>query len=604
MDEEQARKELQEIFLKTLKYGNKSIQWKPLNRAVMLLKKFPALAMERFMAKRNRGNKPRYPLFLLAEHAARLKSHIEPVYNLAPAVLEDEKQTYGPEKNPESLHILKFLDLEVLAFLVEQYPRFAVETNQRCRCILSFLFQRPWKPSEEGKIKSIVHKARHLLCNYAKSSIMEDAIWSTDPVSKTQAVLRYLDFPCAHLVGARDELLVPQGVLAICQLLPPLQEFSIAPLTGYQSDVFASLLTSLKDLGSRLLTIQLDCLGFLQLAPTAWDSLQSMLQSCSLQCLEKIFLDFGSEYMSGYRPWDDVGCDVALTKIAEGLARREVPIEVLVVDRATVKAPESIPLLLEGANKTVERVQLYDLSMKISSASPVESIASSWKVKPEAGGSRLDSLSFSLNESVTDRDTSDFFHALSLVLPRIPSLRKMYSLQSPYRRLKPFAGGNGLVQLLSNIPHLHHVDLERFQVDLSCLEGAFVNSSWKFLEVDMCKKDGCASLDTQICCLTTILESGRNTELTTCRILNIPRARLNPFVLSRLNKEFPKVKYFTTLNRVGRRTAGNPATTVPKLLSLIRCTKTAFWNGRKETDELGLTYGLLRENPAIWSSCR
>jgi hypothetical protein len=116
MNQEQARKELQGIFLKELKYS-KNVQWKSLNRAVFLLEKFPCLASERFMAKRNRGNKPRYPLFLLAEHGAKLKQHIEPVYNLDPKILSSERQTYGQEKNPESVHILQHVNLEVLRFL-------------------------------------------------------------------------------------------------------------------------------------------------------------------------------------------------------------------------------------------------------------------------------------------------------------------------------------------------------------------------------------------------------------------------------------------------------------------------------------------------------
>lgn len=90
MNEEKARKELQLIFQKELKYGKNNIQWKQLNRAVILLKKFPALANEQFLSSRRCRNKPRYPLFLLAENRSQ-KRHIE-------TGTSSEKQTNQPTK--------------------------------------------------------------------------------------------------------------------------------------------------------------------------------------------------------------------------------------------------------------------------------------------------------------------------------------------------------------------------------------------------------------------------------------------------------------------------------------------------------------------------
>ncbi|CAB9504065.1 expressed unknown protein [Seminavis robusta] len=605
-----ARNQLKEIF----KGLNAAPFWAlgywdhvQLQFALRVLRTFPCLASETFpLLCQNRLGvvdvHPKSPLFFFAGFGASLED-VREVHSMFPDGIVGHDRT-GTETrsssgyNPQITQLLRIgkIRSDVVSFLMEKHASTSDQTSSPDWTLENGLIEHFPPKTEDQAILRVCNNAlsfmitsdssrcNHKLCSLALASpVVSEKTVGLIAICLPPSFKELYFAPCGRKNPTRVTL---DDARKVAKILPRLDKFSFSPGSNctIDPDAFNHLMAAIQKNGKMLRSLHL----------RATPKLVSLghLDVVASESLQQFALDF-SPY-SGHTPY--AGPEhKALERLAEIIGHRRRPLDKLHLEgfRLRRDAKHLVSMLLSGS--TVRHIVLREAQLddwyNMMLCSDDESSLPYYDNPP------------CLESIVVEASIVRNSKKLLTELAKVPSLRTIKLSPGPTSQFQ-FDSSSArdftepIAKVLSSLPLLEELRVCLRKVDVRldalaeilkenrslCVLQVGVESVWKPQQ----SQPPDATTTTRYQCLVDLLETGNNTTLQVLDVFQHPSHETSP--------EGRKLRYLVNLNRLGRSVARDPGATRQMLINVLL-------RANAEAKPCVYLYGLLRENPSLWSAC-
>lgn len=252
----------QTTLSQTFRCETRNTSVEDVDRAVELLRAFPPLAQKTYLTRRHPA--ARVPLFILAERGATLEQikSIRELYETNNEIKLDNAAKSGLSRMHIKPELMKVMEggkapMEVLEFLVKEYPSLLEQRDSLGRCPVHKFLQRWSYGFYAGQTEECDQLALHMIQQFSASCDLDlfqlalHAGCSGEIVEFLVQRLNQRSLPAFNFQGSFNGTVSLRDAKAISRILPNLQDFSfhLTPATP-SAEAFCHLMNSIAEANS------------------------------------------------------------------------------------------------------------------------------------------------------------------------------------------------------------------------------------------------------------------------------------------------------------------------------------------------------------------